>query len=152
MEIEIIEFYIQKNNIKKKDIKGTMHIRLPQEGIDIRGCFIYSQKGELKAQLPHMTQTDKDGKHTFPCIVFVDEEKNRLLKTTFKRMAIEYVESNYCSFPEVVEVKKDFKEKKLFPKKEAFRKEKCEESPKELKREINFGKVFVDLPPRNSKR
>lgn len=83
MKIEIVEFYPTYISKDLNQASGTLHIYLPEEGIDIRGCRVRlkNNKGNFYAALPHGRQYDEEKKlQNYPMFSFFDDAKQQELK------------------------------------------------------------------------
>jgi len=94
MEFEIVAFYETHRDDKKALLSGTLHIRLPELGIELRGIRVQKKKDFFRVALPH-GKAVSDGKDVFyPCITFTDREKTKAFLEELRLMAIEYIQEN----------------------------------------------------------
>lgn len=150
MKVEVVEFYLFKNDIEKRKLRGTMHIFLPEHGLDIRGCLVFADHSRFHATLPHLSQVDDTGElQKFPVVGFLDLAKNEELKKEFLKEAKAYVDKNRNTFLPKEEPKREYKLKKEIKKpfkphqKPPFKKSEPWVEP--LKEKV-MGKTFVSLP------
>ena len=92
MKIEAIAFYLLKCSVDKSKIKGSLHIRLPDYGIDLRGCLVNMDGTSFFVAIPHLkAPDDTNTMRRFPMIVFLDKALQDDLKASLIPFAKDYV-------------------------------------------------------------
>jgi hypothetical protein len=92
MKIEVIEFYIEKNDPKAKKWKGTCHIYLIDHKMDIRGIKVFKNKNYIYVELPHLTSVDPKTKERvrYPLINFIEADDFLSVRKAIRDEAIKY--------------------------------------------------------------
>lgn len=160
--LEIVAFYPDKIKNAKELIDGSVHVRLKDKGLDIRGCKIYKTAKIMYASFPHKEQFDpKENKIAmFPLFNFEDPIYNAEIKSELIRKCALYIHENKfedCDYRQEFlkakgrEIKKKFSKPK-FPGKPKFNNNKPSYPPKKslepIKTEVIGGKVWTEYKPR----
>lgn len=95
MNIEVLEFYPFDENKNNDFIRGTLKIRLPEQGMVIMGIFASRSKGRYFFKLPSRTGADhKTGeKVEYPIVIFEDKEKNKELIEAIREKGQLFIEA-----------------------------------------------------------
>jgi len=97
MEVEIIEFYPQKDT--KEGLKcGTLHVYIADLGLDIRGIRFIKAKKEWIMQMPHKRAIDGGKVVFYPIISFTDIEKMKELLMKIKEKGVSYIKQTYTFY------------------------------------------------------
>ncbi len=102
MEVEIVEAYLMQKR-KDESPKGwSIHVFIPEWGMDIRGIRLYKSRSAWSICMTHIQNFDfEEGKIvSFPAISLIDSEKNKDLKDKIKQKSIEFVEKKLKAFKE----------------------------------------------------
>lgn len=106
MKIELIEFYPIEFQPAKNNIKGTLHVYLCDENMDLRGVYISKKKNTWYVHLPTSKGVDDKGNEVrFPIINFLDDNKNKELIKTIKEQAKNFVENYINEFQNTIQNK-----------------------------------------------
>lgn len=93
MKIEIVEFYTSPHQ-KFDCIRGTLHVYLCDEGIDLRGIVVdKNEKGKWRFIMPYQWGKDPEtGKSVrYPLINFTLRRKNQDLIQEIQKLAPKYI-------------------------------------------------------------
>lgn len=96
MNIEIVEFYLDKFDKKGKFFNGTLHIYLIDIQYDFRGIYV-QRKGDKWLFLPPVKMTiDKETqeKVRYPVFASPNPDKNREFIRQIRELAIPYIKQN----------------------------------------------------------
>ena len=95
MDIEIIEFFPRVNVDPKCTFIGTLHIRILELDIEIKGCPVIKTKKHMFIRLPTKIGTCREtGNDVFyPIISFVDREKTNQLRELLMTKGVEYMKT-----------------------------------------------------------
>jgi small-conductance mechanosensitive channel len=90
MKIEIIAFYADEKYKPKCSLSGTMHIRLPELELDIRGVIVKKTEKGMIFNIPCRVDIFKDQKIMYPIFSFTDPTKQKQLQQEIRKCAKEY--------------------------------------------------------------
>ena len=78
MDIEIIKLYEIARTDEKQHLVCTLHIRLPEIGLNIKGITVFKNKNFWYFRLPGRKAFDRSlGKEVYySCLLFDQQEKN----------------------------------------------------------------------------
>lgn len=107
MRIEIIKFYEINRQDEKQHLIGTLHIYLPEIGLNIKGITVFKKKAYWHFRLPSKRTFDQSsGKEVdYACILFDEKEKNEALLSFLKNEGRKFVEDYLASKPETKKLK-----------------------------------------------
>lgn len=94
MKIEILQYYeIDKSELRNKKTLGTMHIKLPDTGIELLGIIVSKINKGYFFSIPFKRCGDKDQKNLvqYPCFVFSDEKKQKDFIDSLKIVGTAYM-------------------------------------------------------------
>lgn len=102
MHIELIKFYEITRQDEKQHLIGTLHIRLPEIGLNIKGITVFKKKFFWYFRLPGRKAFDQSlGKEVnYACILFDEKEKNDALFSFLQSEGKKFVEDYLSSTPE----------------------------------------------------
>ena len=113
MKVEVIEFYQDLNDKKKKILRGSCHVYLEELDIDLRGIDVVFDNGKPWITLPTIINYDLDAKKDvmFPVIQFSNREKTLELRKSVAKAVKKFVHDNILkkkgdNIKKVVKVKK----------------------------------------------
>lgn len=111
MKIEIVEFY--PDIISREKTKGTMHVYLADEHIDIRGVGVLGEKTKFRFRLPMYFRKDHETKKMtmYPTFNFTDPEKNKELNRQIRIEGKKYVRQYLKNLKEEENAKETTSEK-----------------------------------------
>lgn len=97
MKIEIVEFYENKFDKKKKTLIGSLHIYLIDIDWDLRGIYVKKEKNKWFFGLPNYKSKDKETNKlvTFPVIIPTNLDKKRELINDIRKQGIKYISEKY---------------------------------------------------------
>jgi len=95
MNIEVLEFYPFEENKDNGVIKGTLKIRLPDQGMVIMGIFASGSKGRYFFRLPFRTGINHEtGERVdYPTVLFEDKEKQKALIEAIREKGQLFIEA-----------------------------------------------------------
>jgi hypothetical protein len=104
MQIEIVEYYPAKSS--GAELKGSLHVFLPELGIDVRGILCRKTKNGIRIVLPSKFTADiNDESVRFPAVVFRDSSKHiEFIKEIIKQAEI-YIDKMLKEAPKDVRTK-----------------------------------------------
>jgi hypothetical protein len=94
MKIEIVEFYPDDKQ-SPKTLKGSLHIYLCEEHLDVRGVVVFKNaQGKWYFEIPYRWGKDTEtGKLCrFPIINFTSKRKNQDLMKSIIKLAPKYID------------------------------------------------------------
>lgn len=98
MELEVIAFYTTDRCDEKELLKGTLHIRLPALGIDIRGIAVSRRKSYWHFGLPLKSSVDDSGGLVrYPIVCFSDRTQNDELMKEIRVKGRKFIEQKLFS-------------------------------------------------------
>ena len=91
MQIEIVEFY--PDEIKSNFLKGSMHVYIVEEKIDLRGWMVIKNKETWLFHLPSKVGKDPETSKLirYPTFAYNDPEKAKNLFELVRVKGIEYI-------------------------------------------------------------
>jgi len=96
MKFEIVEFYPINDEIKNKEIIGTIHVYFIDIQMDMRGIYVRKLKNKIMFTLPGLKVLDAEGKKVFfPFIEFTDINIKKSLIGFLQKEGIKYIKKNY---------------------------------------------------------
>jgi hypothetical protein len=107
MKFEIEAFYPDPRKTKNGFELGTLHIFLPDVGIDLRGIICIKTTYGVKFKLPYQVTKDKETqKHVlYPIVNFIDDKDLYDFKEFCRDEGVKYIQENH---PEVIRLKKNY--------------------------------------------
>ena len=106
MKIEFVKFYETARDDAREHLIGTLHIRLPEFGLNIKGVHVFRKKNDYWfIGLPNRKAFDKTlGKEiTYSLILFDEKEKNALLMDSIRSEGRKFVENYLKENPQTSE-------------------------------------------------
>ena len=96
MKVEVIEFYQDLNDKKKKILRGSAHVYLEELDIDLRGVDVVFDNGKPWITLPTIINYDLDQKKDvmFPVIQFSNREKTMDMRRSVAKAVKKFVLDN----------------------------------------------------------
>ena len=93
MDIEVVEFYIDKEDKSKHQIVGSLHIYFTNFDMDLRGIFVKKTKNRWFFALPFKWSLDPSTqkKMKYPVFNFTQPEKNADLMKEIRKKAVPYI-------------------------------------------------------------
>lgn len=93
MDIEIIEFYLEQQDLSKQTLKGTLHIYLPKYDIDLRGVIVSRRKNFWFFGLPSKIGLDHETgqKIKYPIFTFTNSKKTEELLSNIRENGKSYI-------------------------------------------------------------
>jgi hypothetical protein len=95
MNIEIVEFYPNKDFPKNRKLLGHLHVYLIDYDMDIRCVSVIKRnvkKNDYLVLLPSRMVIDEEGKSVrIPLISFANRDKHKMLLEEIKKKGIEYI-------------------------------------------------------------
>lgn len=103
MNFEIMKFYEITRQDEKQHLIGTLHIRLPEIGLNIKGILTFKKKHFWHFRLPSKRAFDSvlEKEVDYACILFDEREKNDALLNFLKTEGRKFVEDYLSSTPEI---------------------------------------------------
>lgn len=105
MEIEVEEFYPIEVNKEKGTLRGTLHVYLTEEDIDIRGIYVKKEKKHWFFGMPQAIGKDHEtGERVrYPTFHFTGQKKHKeligLLREKGKAYIENFLEERHEEFP-----------------------------------------------------
>lgn len=153
MKIEFIKFYPIQNG---KILKGSLHVQLPDFGINLRGIFVSrDNKGRYFFGLPKRAGRDEAGNEVnIQIFSFLDKEKNRDLINCLRTHGEVFIEAWLTNPPQEPESSKTDPRSPSVVKMTSTQKEvlPLKKEIKQSKPNPFAGKTFIDPPKRTSGR
>ncbi len=117
MNFEIIEAYELRFGPETPPRGWSLHVYVPEWGMDIRGARLLKTKSTWFLKMPCQQNYDMEENKliTYPMISFLERGKNKEFMEALKEKAIEYVEKKIAD--EMIAKEKTFKENKKKPRK-----------------------------------
>lgn len=101
MNVEVVEFYPDAPgaNATTKNVTGTLHVYLVDEGIDLRGIRVNIREKKWNIALPSRWAADPEtgGKAHYPLFAFTDKKKYDEMIAQIRLRGYEYIQKNYIS-------------------------------------------------------
>lgn len=120
MKLEIVKFYETARDDAREYLIGTLHIRLPEFGLNIKGVHVFRKKNDYWfIGLPNRKAFDKTlGKEiSYSLILFDEKEKNTLLIDGIRNEGRKFVENYLKDNPQTPETQSQATEaQKIFAK------------------------------------
>jgi hypothetical protein len=94
MHIEMIEFYPYEIVAERGIVKGTLRIKLPEQGIHILGVLVSKRKGRWYFQLPgkQSVHHETGANIRYPFITFEDPNRQKSLIDAIRKTAPAFIE------------------------------------------------------------
>lgn len=159
MEFEVLNFYEIKREDAKQHIVGTLHVRILEIGLDLKGILAFRKKNFWMFRIPRRTAFDRKlGKSVeYGIFLFDTKEKNDKFFDFLHTKGKEFIEACLATTPEETKSVEDAKESPSTPSMsigQARDKKAKQTQPaaKPSKASSSILKIasteFVDLPPR----
>ena len=99
MNLEIVEFYLDKRDDAKQFLQGTLHVYLADFGIDLRGVFVMKKKNFWRFAIPHKKTIDPNTNKSvlYPIISFIDFKICDALMAEIRERGKEYIIANFLN-------------------------------------------------------
>ena len=100
MNVEFVKFYETNRDDERQQLSGTLHIRLPEIGINIKGINVIRKKDYWFIGLPSRKSFDRclEKEVNYATFLFDEKEKNRelvgILRNEGRKFVEAYLESN----------------------------------------------------------
>jgi len=101
MTIEIIKFYEVERDVARDRVSGTLHIRLPEIGLHIRGIFALKKKDYFFFSFPQKRGFDRSLSQeiNYSTLFFEDKDKHIEFMTTLRRDGQKFIEQYLLENP-----------------------------------------------------
>lgn len=97
MNIEIVEFYPFQRDDKRGKMKGSLHIYIVDDDIDLRGVYVIKNRDNWFFGLPQQKGVDNETKQPvrYPVFSYMTREKNDKLRDAIIEKGKEYIIKNF---------------------------------------------------------
>lgn len=103
MEIEFLKFYEVSRDDSRGHLSGTLHIRLPSIGLNLKGIQVIRKKNYFFISLPSKKGFDKSQNKevNYMLVLFDEQGKNEALLRTLKEKGRIFVEDYLKKTPQI---------------------------------------------------
>jgi hypothetical protein len=104
MQLEIVKFYETSRDDERGQLIGTLHIKLPEIGLNVKGIHVMRKKAYWFIGLPSKKGYDKslDTEVSYAVILFDEKEKNEELINFLRSEGRKFVESYLENNPQPI--------------------------------------------------
>lgn len=103
MEIEFLKFYEVSRDDSRGHLSGTLHIRFPELGLNLKGIYVVKKKDFFHVSLPNKKCYDKSTEKeiNYSTFLFDEKEKNDELMKILKTQGREFLLKYLCETPQI---------------------------------------------------